>query len=178
MSQCVFCFVFFFVFFHFFWRRSTMVAYIFTQTHPPHITIKKLPMTLLSSMIFPIFCTLLKYLIILSMIFPIFLTPANHARLYFYSDPRLTSPLNNLLWPCYLLWFFQNFVHYYLFHFFLLNIYRYTVLYFLWCMLAILSLLSNFLFWSSTFLLFVSVSTSGIFICCDCSVFNCLWFLI
>ena len=43
---------------------------------------------------------------------------------------------------------------------------------------VMLSLLSNFLSWSSTSLLFVSVSTSEIFICCDCSVFNCLWFLI
>ena len=43
---------------------------------------------------------------------------------------------------------------------------------------VILSLLSNFLFWSSTLLLFASVFTLGIFIYCDYSVFNGLWFLI
>ena len=166
----LFCFVF-----HFFDAGQPQSPIFLTETHHPHFNIKKLPMVFY--MIFPIFCTLLKYLIILSMIFSILLTPINHGRLYFYSNPPSSHHHKKASHSPVIFYDFSNILYtiiysIFLVEYFLLYCSVFSLVY------VILSLLSNFLFWSSTLLLFASVFTLGIFIYCDYSVFNGLWFLI
>ena len=138
------CFFFYFVlFFIFLTPANHNHLFFLTETHHPHFNIKKLPMVFY--MIFPIFCTLLKYLIILSMIFSILLTPINHGRLYFYSNPPSSHHHKKASHSPVIFYDFSNILYTIIYSIFLVE---YILLY---CSVfslvyVILSLLSNFLF--------------------------------